>query len=166
MTRSQWCEPRGGAPCTLLPGNPTPRGPSQGGGPEAVERFYADAKRPPPSVYESPSLLWKGQEWRQLIPDERAQVHMLPPATVAGATQESQPRARQVQTQNALIGNSLHVPSIMLALVLLLQLVQPSDGFSSMFLNMGIPFCPEEQPLRDAVRHTALQPGLAMSNAA
>ena len=51
----------------------------------------------------------------------------------------------------------------MLTLVVPLQLVQPSEGSSPVFLNMGIPFCPEGRALRDAVRHTALQPGLAMS---
>ena len=126
---------------------------------EAVTRFYADDKRFPPSAYEEPSMAWKGTQCRTFTPDERAQMHMLPPSAVIGAAVAENSRARKEQVRNSLIGNSLHVPSIMLAFIVLLQLLPPAQARP----QMGFPFCPVEQCLRDRIRHTALEPGLAAS---
>ena len=53
----------------------------------AATRFEEDCRRFPPAAYEERSLLWSGRQWRQPLPEERAQMHGLPAAclgTVAG----------------------------------------------------------------------------------
>ena len=81
---------------------------------------------------------------------------MLPPAAVMGAATAAHSRERQAQIRNSLIGNSLHVPSIMLALILLLQLVPAQSASATSKFSYGH----AEQELRTRVRHTALKPGI------
>ena len=127
--------------------------------PEANSRFFSDSRRFPPASYEEPSLVWKQEQWRQLFPEERAQINMIPPSAVEGAGATERSRAKQMQIRNSLIGNALHVPSIMLAFVILLQLLEPTEGLG----HFQVPYCPFEFDLRERVRHTALQPGLIAS---
>ena len=47
--------------------------------PAAAARFFEDARRFPPAAYEETSLVWKGSQWRQLLPEERAQIMGVPP---------------------------------------------------------------------------------------
>ena len=89
--------------------------------PGAAGRFEADHRRFPPTAYEERSLLWRGDLWRVPSPAERAEVMGFPPGLlrpVAG-TQD-----QRVQIQNSLVGNGFHIPSIMLLLCLLPQLLQ------------------------------------------
>ena len=87
-----------------------------------MQRFLDDAKRFPPAAYEAPSRAWKGETHRQFIPQDRAQMHMLPTSAYSGAGIGEKSEARRTQVQNSLIGNGMHVPSVMLALFVLLQL--------------------------------------------
>ena len=89
--------------------------------PEAVARFREDARRFPPSAYEEQSLLWRQDEWRQPFPSERAQMMGVPPSAVA-AVSATMPKKRQLQ--NSLIGNGFHLPSILILLCLLPQLLE------------------------------------------
>ena len=102
-------------------------------------------------------MAWKRKQCRRFTPDARAQMHMLPPSVLLGAAVSEHSRARKDRIRNSVLGSSLHVPSIMLALIVLLQLLPPSQARS----QMDFPFCPVEQALRDRVRHTALELGLA-----
>ena len=47
--------------------------------PAAAARFFEDDRRFPPAAYEETSLVWKGSQWRQLLPEERAQIMGVPP---------------------------------------------------------------------------------------
>ena len=49
-----------------------------------VQRFRADNRQFPPGAYRSSSLAWRGSEWRQLTPQERAHIHGFP-ASILGA---------------------------------------------------------------------------------
>ena len=61
-----------------------------------------------------------------------------------------------MQIRDSLIGNVLYVPSIMIAFVTLLQLLEPTEGSG----HFQVPYCPSEFGLCERVRHIALQPGL------
>ena len=102
--------------------------------PEAAERFYADSRRFPPGSYESHSLLWRRDEWRQPNSAERCATMCIPPAAVMSV---NTPPAKREQQRNSLIGNGFHIPSIMILLTLLPHLLQakfvhptidPGDG--------------------------------------
>ena len=102
--------------------------------PEAAERFYADSRRFPPGSYESHSLLWRRDEWRQPNSAERCATMCIPPAAVMSV---NTPPAKREQQRNSLIGNGFHIPSIMILLRLLPHLLQakfvhptidPGDG--------------------------------------
>lgn len=116
--------------------------------PEAVARFYADARRFPPSAYEEGSLLWKSDQWRQPSADERSQIMGIPPAVT-----RSVPGSQSVRTQvrNSLLGNGFHLPSIMILLTLIPFLCEA---------KMSPSILPaDEQDLRDRVAGTVWEPG-------
>ena len=58
--------------------------------PEAVQRFYEDNRRFPPSAYSSNNLVWDHSTWRQPSPQERLQMMGFPAATLA-SVQEPTP---------------------------------------------------------------------------
>ena len=89
--------------------------------PEAVQRFFKDARRFPATSYEQNSLVWKGDKWRQLDPEERAMIHGMPPALLEEVIR-GQDDGHATAVRNSVIGNGFHVPSLMLALLLLFQL--------------------------------------------
>ena len=99
------------------------------------------------------------RNFRTFAPEERAQMHMSLPSVLSGAAETEHHRARDDQVRNSLVGDSLYVPSTMMVFILLLQLPPTSKAHPA----MGITFCRVEQILRDRVRHTALEPGLAKS---
>eukprot|EP00434_Breviolum_minutum_P017681 symbB.v1.2.015606.t1/scaffold1172.1/size134038/3 len=121
---------------------------TQQSSPEAVARFYADARRFPPSAYEEGSLLWKSDQWRQPSADERSQIMGIPPAVT-----RSVPGSQAVRTQvrNSLLGNGFHLPSIMILLTLIPFLCEAK--MSSSILPA------DEQALRDRVAGTVWEPG-------
>ncbi len=89
--------------------------------PAAAERFECDQRRFPPTAYEEHSLLWRNDKWRVPSPSERAEIMGLPPGLlrpVAGSQDQ------RVQAQNSLVGNGFHIPSVMLLLCLIPQLLQ------------------------------------------
>lgn len=65
---------------------------------DAASRFEEDHRRFPPGSYEEHSLVWKQDRWRQLCPEERAQLLGMPPAAVS-AVRGSE--ARQTQGRNS-----------------------------------------------------------------
>eukprot|EP00435_Cladocopium_sp_Y103_P006376 s317_g2.t1 len=89
--------------------------------PEAADRFYADHRRFPPGSYEERSLVWKGDDWRQLEPGERAQVMGVPQAATAAI---QGPASQRRAKRNSLIGNGFHLPSILVILMMLPQLLE------------------------------------------
>ena len=86
---------------------------------EAIQRFFEDARRFPPMAYEAESLLWKGQQWRQPYPHERAAMLGLPPDCLQSVTLAN--RDQTTAARNSLLGNGFHVPSIMLVFSIMLS---------------------------------------------
>ena len=83
---------------------------------EAAHRFETDHRRFPPGAYEEHSLVWKQDRWRQLYPEERAQLLGMPPAAVAAI---QGPEARRTQGRNSLLGNGFHLPSVLVIFMML-----------------------------------------------
>ena len=118
--------------------HPTDR--TSGSTSEAVERFFQDHRRFPPSSYEAASLVWRDSDWRQPLPAERAQLMGIPPESldcVPGAP----PLKRQ--RQNSLLGNGFHLFSVMAVFCLLPALLEAKMAMP--LLNM------EEEHLRQRV---------------
>lgn len=89
--------------------------------PGAASRFEQDQRRFPPGSYEEGSLVWRDEHWRQPSVLERCQLMGIPPSVLDSV---SGPPERRRQVQNSLIGNGFHLPSIMLLLCLLPQLLE------------------------------------------
>ena len=89
--------------------------------PEAVARFRDDSRRFPPSAYEEQSVLWRKDAWRQPTPSERAQMMGVPPSAVASVPA---PMPKKRQLQNSLLGNGFHLPSVLVMLCFLPQLME------------------------------------------
>ena len=87
----------------------------------AAQRFYEDNRRFPPGAYEEHSVLWRGSQWRQPFPEERAQLLGVPPAAVS-AVQGSEDHQRRVR--NSLLGNGFHIPSVLAVFLLLPALLE------------------------------------------
>ena len=87
---------------------------------EAVERFYEDSRRFPPSAYEAGNLLWKKEQWRTVSPEERSQL-MGWPAHVTDACPGGGQRRRQAR--NSLVGNGFHLPTLIAVLCMIPQLL-------------------------------------------
>ena len=87
---------------------------------QAVDRFFEDHKRFPPSAYEDNSLLWNGDAWRQPFPGERCQIMGLPPSAVVSPPG---PMHAKHKVQNSWVGNGFHLPSILVLLCFIPQLL-------------------------------------------
>ena len=59
--------------------------------------------------------MWKNHSWRQAPPSERAQISGMPPAAVEAIPGPPD----QQQQHNSLLGNGLHLPSLLAVLCLL-----------------------------------------------
>ena len=88
--------------------------------PQAAQRFFDDHRRFPPGAYEEHSLVWRHDQWRTLSPVERAQIMGIP---VAAISHVSGPANLRHQVQNSWLGNSFHIPSILVLLCFLPQLM-------------------------------------------
>ncbi|CAE8612721.1 unnamed protein product [Polarella glacialis] len=125
----------------------------------ALHRFDADGRRFPALSYEPQSLLWsKLATWRPPCPTERASLMMLPLDAVAAVGVDSGKTAPQREArQNNLVGNSFHIPSLMMVLILLFQTVQTKGNQlpDPTWAHLGLEF-----DLRQSVRGTVWQPGL------
>ena len=109
---------------------------------QAVRRFRQDSQRFPPAAYKETSLVWRGEEWRQLSPSERSQMLGVPPSATAAVTGDQDERCR---ARNSLLGNGFHLPSI---LVLLSVLAQLCDAKISFLLD------PQQEALRARATNT------------
>ena len=122
---------------------------------EAARRFHQDGRRYPVHTYASSALLWKGDQWRQPLASERAAMMCIPSSLLSSLDfclnakpQESERR------QASAVGNSFHVPSIMVALIVLFQLVPQTCAIPvAMYGAM-------EGRLRAQCHDTVWQPGL------
>ena len=85
------------------------------------QRFYDDQRQYPPGAYRQESLAWRGGAWRTLTAHERALVHGMP-LSVIDAIAPALPAPARHQVQCSAVGNGYHLPSLMLAVVILLQL--------------------------------------------
>ena len=95
----------------------------------AQTRFFQDNRRFPPHAYEASSLLWRDSEWRQPSPSERAKLMGIPTAVLDMIATDNLQHDRTAKLNSA-IGNSFHVPSLMLALLLLFQLVDRAKAIT------------------------------------
>eukprot|EP00435_Cladocopium_sp_Y103_P010075 s1670_g2.t1 len=114
----------------------------------AVERFFADARRFPPSAYEERSLVWKGEEWRQPLPSERAQLLGVPPDCLDAVPGDA---ALKRQRQNCLLGNGFHLYSVLAILCMLPQLLEAKLAAPLVWHS--------EVSLRSRLLHTVWEPG-------
>ncbi|CAE8593271.1 unnamed protein product, partial [Polarella glacialis] len=127
---------------------------------EALRRFDADGRRFPALSYEPQSLMWsKLPTWRPPCPTERASLMMLPHDVVTSVSVDKGEEAPQREArQNSLVGNSFHIPSLMMVLILLFQTIQAIGN------QLPEPTWAHFEPdLRQAVRGTVWQPGLVES---
>eukprot|EP00435_Cladocopium_sp_Y103_P019584 s1435_g4.t1 len=115
--------------------------------PAAVERFHADHRRFPPGAYEEHSLLWKGDAWRTLSPAECSQLMGTPHAATAAI--QGPPNQRRAK-QNSLLCNGFHIPSLLVVLMLLPQLLE-----SKLLPSPPSP----DGALRARLQHTVWEPG-------
>ena len=90
--------------------------------PEALARFEEDGRRFPPAAYDARSLLWKGSTSRPYSPEEKAVIMGLPPSFTDPVKALVKRPAAQVAARNSLVANSLHLPSFLLAMLVLVQL--------------------------------------------
>ena len=113
----------------------------------AAERFRADHRRFPATAYEQNSVVWRGDQWRQLDHSERSILHGMPPA-MAESIQTAGSDEKATATRNSAVGNGFHVPSVMLALIVLFQMLPQGQA---------IKFLPEprELELSQRIRDTA-----------
>ena len=116
--------------------------------PEAAARFYEDDRRFPPGSYESHSLLWRREEWRQPNSSERCAMMCIPPAAVMSV---HTPPAKREQQRNSLVGNGFHIPSIMILMTLLPNLLQAK------FIHPQID--PGDNGLQSRLQGTVWEPG-------
>ena len=88
--------------------------------PAAAQRFHSDSQRFPPASYEEQSLLWKKSFWRQLEPEERAQLMGWPAHFTKTPSTASN---KSFAVQNSVIGNGFHIPTILAVLSFIPQLL-------------------------------------------
>ncbi|CAE8638050.1 unnamed protein product, partial [Polarella glacialis] len=128
----------------------------------ALRRFEADGRRFPAISYEPQSLMWsKSGTWRPPCPTERASLMMLPHDVVTSVSVDSSEETPQREArQNNLVGNSFHIPSLMMVLILLFQTIQAKG---SLLPEPTWAHLEPEFDLQRAVQHAVLQPGLGES---
>ena len=92
------------------------------------QRFHRDGRRYPATHYTEHNLVWRGSDWRTLSAAERELLMGFPQAYTAELKSNFDHDHKQYQHENLedfrchAIGNSFHVPSVMLILALLLHM--------------------------------------------
>ncbi len=123
---------------------------------EAGLRFWEDECRFSPPAYEEHSLAWKGDKWRQYLPEERAQMHGIPADLIAVKVATSRPAEEEAlrvrAKKNSLVGNGFHVPCVAAFLFCLLSTVRAQE------IPVSVR-CLEEQQLRGRINGSIFQPG-------
>jgi hypothetical protein len=126
----------------------------------AKSRWAADGKRFPAPAYEATSMLTRsvGGEttFRTPLAVERAEVHGFPSSLIETGCDWDMSAEEKEDRRCSLVGNGFHIPSLMLALVLLASL----QGTDAQHAPLRAPL-PElwETRLRNKVRGTAFEPG-------
>ena len=124
------------------------------------KRATEDGNRFPMQAYEERSLLSKqagdSTVFRPPVSAERAEVHCFPSSMVEEATFVGTNASQEEGKRCSLVGNGCHIPSVMIALILLssLQLVDPQK------VHIQYPLSELwETRLRSAVQGTVFEPG-------
>ena len=118
-----------------------------------MERFRSDGRRFPAYTYKESSLLWQRNEWRQQDSVERSLIMGIPPSVLDSVAPKSSAGQREC-AKCSLVGNSFHVPSAMLAIILACQLL-PHAASCPAPMYGGL-----ECRLRGCIQGTPWQPGL------
>ena len=126
--------------------------------PDAVRRYMSDDRTFPAFAYEDHSLLWRGSQWRQPCASERAEIMSIPSSMLSwlDSAQEMSHQERE-RARASVVGNSFHVPSIMLALVLLFQMLPACTGIPPPRYSAF------ERCMRSQVQGSVFQPGMVES---
>ena len=132
--------------------HPPDHGPRQD--PVVMQRFREHGQWFPLFNYEETALLWKKDQWRVPNSSERAQIMGIPPAALKWVPRAPQSETQAEQVRCSLIGNSFHVPSCMLALIMLFQLC-PQVSAIPPAAYVGL-----EKHVRQNAQDSVWQPGL------
>ena len=122
----------------------------------AQDRFLEDGKRFRPEAYERHSLLRRGEEWRCYTPEERAVLHGFPPSVTDLIDRLDLDPATRCAARNSVVGSSVHLPSFIMSMLILLQLAEAKPLWQ---LTAALAHTPDEAWLRSRVVGTCLQPG-------
>ena len=119
-----------------------------------------DGNRFPTTAYETKSLLSKstaaGTIYRTPLAVERAEVHCFPSSVIEKTCSRGRTPEDMEDRRCSLVGNGFHIPSIMLALILLASLQQTV----SYRVPVNTPLAELwEARLRNAIRGSAFEPG-------
>ncbi|CAE7300004.1 DNMT3A, partial [Symbiodinium necroappetens] len=128
-----------------------PRLPDVAASDEARRRYQEGERAYPAFAYEDASLLWKGREWRQPNAQERATLMGIPSSILQWAAPEEEDVQHRERVRASLIGNSFHVPSLMVVLMILLQM---SLDVQQQFVSLDVqwPVLQVDDKVRAAVR--------------
>ena len=97
----------------------------------AIEKFELAGRPYPPGAFENNSMLHKGHYSRIPDPDEKCDMMGIAADMVRIPTDHSPTQEEshgRVARSASLVGNSLNMPTIMLALLILLQLPYPAES--------------------------------------
>ena len=131
-----------------------PRLPDVAASDEACRRYQEGARAYPAFAYEDESLLWKGRDWRQPNAQERATLMGIPSSILQWAAPEEEDIQHRERVRASLIGNSFHVPSLMVVLMILLQMIPVVSGIPPPMYS-AFDTC-----LRTQVKGSVFQPGV------
>ncbi|CAE7369460.1 DNMT3A, partial [Symbiodinium necroappetens] len=131
-----------------------PRLPDVAASDEARRRYQEGERAYPAFAYEDASLLWKGREWRQPNAQERATLMGIPSSILQWAAPEEEDVKHRERVRASLIGNSFHVPSLMVVLMILLQMIPVVSGIPPPMYSAF------ETCLHTQVKRSVFQPGV------
>ena len=97
------------------------------------------------AAYEAESLLWKGSSYRPYSPEEKAVVMGLPPSFTDPVKAIVSRPAMQLAARNSLVASGLHLPSFLLAMLVMFQVVHAKPF--SLLWAAPLSYTPDEQCL-------------------
>ena len=100
----------------------------------------------------------KGDQWRTFTTKERCNLHCLPARMLERLEGASRPRAQLVAARNSLIGNGIHLLSLVTFFAIALQMSRAEVCGDARFS-----YGPDELGLRQRVNGTIFQPGILPS---
>ena len=113
---------------TIFP-HPADRPPKGRNDPDLYQRFLDDERRRPLFQYARGNVVWKDNEARPLNPEESEDVSGFPRGYTAALKDPKGGSNKNVRL--SALGNSFHVPSIILILALLFNPTQPAEALHS-----------------------------------